>query len=247
MGQRIGAVVLLVVAGLGLLICVVCGLGVWVVNQPATAGVTAGLTAADSYVQLAGDSSAAASAQVASTRQQVDEMAVRLADIAPEARAAAVAEIRNQLAPPVNAVRGSVAAVSTAAVALNNSLESANRIPGVHLPTYTEELQAAGQVLDDINDDLASAAAQLADVSVDGSKAAALLAGTSDKLAGVKGKLDGLTQQSAELSRALIAVEAATPPLIDWTSAILSLLFLLFGAGQLCLMNTAVQLLRAPR
>lgn len=68
-----------------------------------------------------------------------------------------------------------VAALSAAAVALDKSLESANRIPGVDVPTYTEQLQATNQALaGEINDDLTTAAAQLADVSVDGSKAAAL-------------------------------------------------------------------------
>ena len=245
MWQKIGACLLLAAAVLGLLVCVICGLGVWVANGPLTDGVTAALVTAGGYVQLTGASLAAASDQVEGTRQQVDALQSTLANLPLEARAAAAAEIKDKIAPPVNAVRATVAAVSTAAVALNKSLESANRIPGVNLPTFTEQLQAADQALDEITNDLATATAQLADVSVDGSKAAAVLAATSNKLAGVESKLDGLALQSAEVDQALIAAEAATPPLIDWTSVALSLLFLLFGAGQLCLMTTAIQLLRA--
>lgn len=244
MWVKIGAGLLLAAAGLGLLICVVCGLGVWVANGPITEGVTAALQAAGGYVQLAGTSSAAASGQVEDTRQQVDAIQTSLANLAPEMRAAAAAEVKDRIAPSVHVVRSTVAALSAAAVALNKSLESANRIPGVDVPTYTEQLQATDQALGEINDDLTTAAAQLADVSVDGSKAAALLAAVSGKLGGIQDRLNGLAQQSVSVAAGLQSAEAAAPPLIDWTSITLSLLFLLFGAGQLCLMTTTVQLLR---
>ncbi len=104
MWVKFGAVLPLAAGGLGLLLCVICGVGVWAANGPINEGVTGALRAAASYAQLAGTSSAAA-------------------------------------------------------LTLNRSLENANRIPGVDVPTYTEQLQAADRELDEINDELATAAA----------------------------------------------------------------------------------------
>lgn len=245
MWRKIGASLLLIVAGLGLLLCLIGGIGVWVANQPLTDTVTAALSAANGYLQLAGNGAATASDQVESVRQQIDAVQSTVANLPPEARTKAASQITERIMPPINILRTTIATLRTAAVSLNKSLESANRIPGVNLPTYTDQLQAADQVLDEVSSELAAAAAQLTDVTVDGSRIAASLAATSAKLATVEGMLDGWTQQSTAAGQALVAAEAAAPPLIDWTSLALSLLFLLFGAGQLCLISTALRQLRA--
>ena len=245
MWRKIGASLLLIVAGLGLLLCLIGGIGVWVADQPLTDTVTAALSAANGYLQLAGNGAATASDQVESVRQQIDAAQSTVANLPPEARAKAASEITERIMPPINILRTTIATLRTAAVSLNKSLESANRIPGVNLPTYTDQLQAADQVLDEVSSELAAAAAQLTDVTVDGSRIEASLAATSAKLATVVGMLDGWAQQSTAAGQALVAAEAAAPPLIDWTSLALSLLFLLFGAGQLCLISTALHELRA--
>lgn len=245
MWRKIGASLLLIVAGLGLLLCLIGGIGVWVANQPLTDTVTAALSAANGYLLLAGNGAATASDQVESVRQQIEALQSTVANLPPEARAKAASQITERIMPPINILRTTIATLRTAAVSLNKSLESANRIPGVNLPTYTDQLQAADQVLDEVSSELAAAAAQLTEVTVDGSRIAASLAATSAKLATVEGMLDGWTQQSTAAGQALVAAEAAAPPLIDWTSLALSLLFLLFGAGQLCLISTALRQLRA--
>ncbi len=247
--RKIGASLLLIMAGVGLLLCLAGGIGVWVANTPITDGLTAALSAANGYLQLAGSSAALASDEVEAVRQQLDEVQSTVANMSPEARADVASQvtgkITSQIQPAIALVRKTIAAVSTAAVALNRSLESANRIPGVNVPTLTDELQTADQTLDQISSELTTAAAELADVSVDGSKIAAVVTAISDKLASIQALLDQWTQETAQAGQALTAAEAATPPLIDWTSVALSLLFLLFGAGQLCLMATALQQLRA--
>lgn len=249
MWRKIGASLLLIVAGLGLLLCLVGGIGVWVANTPVTDTLTSTLSAASGYLQLGGSTAALASDQVEAVRQQLQEVQSTVASMPPEARAdvasQAAEKVTSQVMPAVKLVRKTIAAVSAAAVALNKSLESANRIPGVNVPTFTDQLQTADQTLDEIGSELTTAAAQLADVSVDGSKIATLLTATSDKLTAIQALLDRWTQQIAQADQALAAAEAAAPPLIDWASVALSLLFLLFGAGQLCLMAMAMQQLRA--
>jgi hypothetical protein len=247
--RKIGASLLFVVAGLGLLLCLAGSIGVWVANTPVTDTLTATLSAASGYLQLGGSTAALASDQVEAVRQQLEEVQSTVASMPPGARADVASQVGERITshvmPAITLVHKTIAAVSAAAVALNKSLESANRIPGVNVPTYTDELQTADQTLDEIGSELTAAAAELADVSVDGSKIAASFTATSAKLASIQALLDRWTQQIAQADQALAAAEAAAPPLIDWTSVALSLLFLLFGAGQLCLMATAIRQLRA--
>lgn len=248
MWKKIGASLLLIVAGLGLLLCLAVAIGVWVANTPITDTLTSTLDAANAYAQLAGSATALASDQVEAVRQQLDSVQSPVATMPPEARADVAAQVTGQVTgvimPPINAVRTTIAAVSAAAVALNRSIESANRIPGVNLPTFTDELQAADQRMAEVSSELTATAADLADVSVDGSKIAASFTATSDKLATIQAMLDRSTQQIVQAGQALVAAEAAAPPLIDWTSLVLSLVFLLLGAGQICLMATALEKLR---
>ncbi len=249
MWRKIGAGLLLIVGGAGLLVCFVVAVGVWVVNTPVTDTLTATLEAANGYVQLAGSGTAVASDQVEDVRRQLAEVQTTVVEMPPEARAAVAAQVTGQISavvmPPLNAVRTTVAALSAAAVALNRSLESANRIPGVNLPTLTDELQAADQKVAEVSSEVAATAAGLADISVDGSQIAASFAATGDKLAAIQALLDRSTQQMEQTGQALLAAETAAPPLIDWTSIAVSLLFLLLGAGQICLMATALEWLRA--
>jgi hypothetical protein len=239
----------MLVAGVGLLICFTVAIGAWVANSPITATLTSTLETAHGFVQLAGAGTASASDQVEAVRRQLDAVQSTVAEMPPEARAEVAAQVTGQITgvirPPLNAVRTTIAAVSAAAVALNRSLESANRIPGVNLPTFTEELQTADQMLTEVNSELAATTAALADVSVDGSRVAASFVTTADKLAAIQAILDRSTQQMAQTGRALVVAETATPPLVDWTSVVVSLVFLLFGAGQICLMATAFEWLRA--
>lgn len=239
---------LLIVAGLGLLLCLAGGIGVWVVNTPITDALTSTLGAANGYLELADSGTALASDQVEAVRQQLDGVQSKVANTPPEARADVAAQVTEQITgaimPPINGVRTTIAVVSVALAALNRSLESANRIPGVNVPTFTDELQVADQRMTEISSELTIAAAELTDVSVDGSKIAASFSATSDKLASTQAILDRSTQQITEAGQALLAAQVAAPPLIDWASLALSLLFLLFGAGQLCLITMAIQQLR---
>ena len=238
MWKKIGAFFLLLVAGFGLLLCLAGVIGVWVFNTPVTDTVTSTLSAANGYVELAGTTTGLASDQVQTIRQQMDSLQSQVVD------ASAREKIQREIVPVVVRLRNTFVTLRTAAVTLNRSLESANRIPGVDLPTFTDELQAADQVLDQVNSELTATAAELSNGSVDGSKVAAAYASTSDKLASLQAMLDRWTGQVTRVGQALVAAEAAAPRLIDWTSLVLSVLFLLFGAGQVCLIARAIRLFR---
>ena len=243
--RKILAVLLIVVAGFGLLLCAGGLIGAWVVNPPLTEGITAGLTATDGYLALADGTTEVASTQVEDVRTQLDALEQRIDSMTAETRAEVTAQIadvvKNQLGPVISAMRTTLAGLRTALIALNRSLESANRIPGVQVPTLPDELQAADQRLTEISENLTALTAAVTDVSVDGSQIEALLASTTDKLAEIEVNFDQWNAQIAALRSALAGVAAATPRAIDLTSVGLSFLFILFGAGQICLILRGVK------
>jgi hypothetical protein len=248
MWRKIGASLLLVAAGLGLLLCLAGLIGVWWVNPPVTDALTTTIDVASGYVDLAGNTAELAGDQVGAARQELDALAGAVAAMPPEARAETVAQIREQIQsrimPPIIALRTTIGVLRAAVVALNQSLEAANRIPGVQLPTFTDELQAADQVIDEVSNEVAGVARELADVSADGSKIAASVAAASAKLASTEVMLDDLTLRVTGIDQAMAGAEAAAPQVIDWISIALSLLFLLFGIGQASLIERAIRWLR---
>ena len=182
-------------------------------------------------------------------RQQLDEVQSTVADMSPEARADVASQvtgkITSQIQPAIAVMRKSIAAVSTAAVAPKPVARKCRSDPRGKRAHLDRRIADGRPGVGQISSELTAATAELADVSVDGSKIAATVTATSDRLTSIQALLDRWTQQTAQAGQALAAAEAATPPLIDWTSVALSLLFLLFGAGQLCLMATAIQQLPA--
>jgi uncharacterized phage infection (PIP) family protein YhgE len=167
-----------------------------------------------------------------------------------EDRAAISGQIRDtvqtQLGPTIKTLRITLNTVSASLVALNRSLESANRIPGVSLPTFTDQLQSANQKLDTIGSNLDALVAAAGDISVDGSKLESTLTLTSDQLAEVQSTLNEMTTQLTTGSTQIGAVGEAAPGVIDLTSVVASLLAVLLGAGQLSLIFRGVALFRQP-
>lgn len=247
--RKILAVLLVIVAGFGLLLCVGGLIGAWVVNPPLTEGITAGLTATDGYLALAGGTTEVAGHQVGDVRTQLDSLEQRIDSMTAETRAEVATQIaeavESQLGPVISATRTTLAGLRAGLIALNRSLESANRIPGVHVPTLTDELQAADQRLAEIGDSLTALTTAVTDVSVDGSQIEALLAATTEQLATIETGFDQWGAQIATLRSTLTNVAAATPPAIDLASVVVSLLFILFGAGQICLILRGVKSFQA--
>ena len=247
--RKILAVLLIIIAGLGLILCVGGLIGTWVANTPMTDAITATAQTADSYLALVGNATAMASNQVGDVRTQLDEIGDRVENMTAETRSEIANQIsdavKHRLGPAVSTLRTTAATLRTGIIALNRSLENANRIPGVNVPTLTGELQAADQRLNEINDRLTALTTSIADVSVDGSQVESLIASTADQLASVEDLFNQWNTQIETVSAAIAAASTTAPGLIDLASVILSLLLILFGAGQVCLILRGVELFRA--
>lgn len=249
MGARLLSILLVVIGAIGLLLCIGGLVGIWLVNPPVTDAITTTAQTADSYLTLAGNTTLTAGDEIERLRVQLDAVSMRVQGMTAETRAAAVAEVsttvQNQIGPSVSALRTTLLALRTGAVALNQSLESANRIPGVNLPTFTDELQAAEQKLDVASRQVSAIRASLADVTVDGHTIEGTIASLSGELASIEQLLDQWSTQIGAISSRIATASDAAPGLIDLTSVVVSVLLILFGAGQVCLIRRGLARLRA--
>lgn len=240
---------LLLVASIGLVLCAGGVIGVWLVNTPATDAVTAAAQTAESYLALADNTTATANSEIESLRVQLETIGTRVEGMTPETRAAVADEVSNSVqtrfGPTVGALRTTFTTLRAGIIALNQSLESANRIPGVNVPTLTDELQTADQKLEAIGRSLDEIRIAVSDVTIDGSAIQTQIAATTERLASFEGMLSQWRAQIAAAIAAIAATSEAAPGVIDLTSLLLSILLILFGAGQLCLILRSIGALRA--
>ncbi len=238
------AVLLGIVAGLGLLLCLVGLAGVWVVNAPLTDAVGAAAQAVDGYLGLATQTLGVTEEQVTALRTELGDVRARLDTVTEERRSDALARVGQRVGPALDTVRTTVAGVHTAIVALNHSLETANRIPSVNVPTLTDELQVADQRIEEMQSGLSAVTAALGDITVDGSEVSAMLDTLLAQLASFGDVMNRAQTQIAGLTATVRVVESESEGWIDLGSVVLSALFILFGAGQAGLIARAVDLFR---
>ena len=112
------------------------------------------------------------------------------------------------------------------------------------MPTLTDELQSANQLLDELQTNLTALTAAIKDVSIDGSQLEVLLSSTTETLQSFEGILARYETQLEALRSRVLSIGAGAPTVIDWGTVILSLLLVLWGAGQICLTGKALLLYR---
>jgi chromosome segregation ATPase len=248
--RKILAVIVMILAALGLVICIVGLIGAWVVNEPATQAVSGALDTVENYVSVADQTAQLVSGSLSDVQQDVNRVNEAVANITPEDRARVAAEIRQtvseQIGPKVTRVRTTAAAVGDTIVKFNQTLESANRIPGVTVPTLSNELQAAGERIEEVESALEAVRSSIAETNLDGSKITAATAQVSN---GLQKAQDALAQGQSRIQATSAAVATAKANVAGWfdlASLLASLFFILFGAGQVFLFIAALQWFRKP-
>ncbi len=251
MFKKILWILVAIAASLGLLLCAAGLVGVWIVNTPLTEAVTATADTFDGYLTLADATTTAASTRLADVRTQIDTVGARLDGLTPETRAAIVEEanaaFESRFGSTIGELRASFSALRAGIVALNQTLESANRLPGVTVPTFTDELQTAQQRIDAFDSKVSEIRSAVAAAEIDGDKVRGLIAAASAEVASVEEVVNQWRSQITAVDEGITRATAAAPGLIDLTSLALSLLFILFGAGQVSLLLRAIDAVRGPK
>jgi hypothetical protein len=249
--RKIFAIFVMICAAIGLLLCAGGLIGAWAANGPLTDLTTGTLGALENYLGIADQAAQTAAAGLGDAQQGVDRINQSVAGLTNEDKTQAAAAIKRTaeetVGPTITRARDTLSFIGSTVVQFNATLESVNRVPGVRVPTLTDELQAAGARLDQAQaaaGEIASAAADAA--TLDGSRITAATAKMSSELQAAQTAI-GQGQARIQATNAAIAsAKMSLPGLIDMISLVGSLLFILFGAGQICLLYVAWQWFKRP-
>lgn len=241
--KKITAALLMILALLGLLICAAVFIGVWVVNAPLSDGVVETIETVESYFTSIDQTldrlqTGFAGQQEIISRIQDDLNSTTISDAAVLQRV--ISEIAGEeMRPAIEGLVSTTRAISEGVLAFNSALTAFNRVPGIDLPTLSEDIASINSRVDSISQDLEQIQVQLS--SSEGIKYR-LLQPVNDLAAGLKRAettLAGVKSTTSALLFRLGSLKVSIPRWIDLSSAGVSILFLLFGAGQVLLFEQA--------
>jgi hypothetical protein len=246
------AIITMILAMIGLLICLGGLIGSIAVNEPAAQAMTGALSAMENTLTIADQAAQTAAASLSEAQQGVDRVNQTASGLTAEDKAQAAAALQSTveqtIGPSVARARTLATSLSTAVVQFNATLESVNRIPGLSVPTLTDELQTAGQILDQAQEAAGEVRSAVADAAtLDGSR---ITAATAKTASGLQTAQDAIAQGQARMSAAsaaIAATKASIPGWIDAISLAAALLFILFGAGQVSMFLLAWRWFKQPK
>jgi hypothetical protein len=238
------AVIVMILAALGLLLCVGGLVGGWAVNESATRLATGAFGTVEQYARVAGQAVQFLGGNLSEVKAEVDAVNAQLANLTAEDRAQAIVAIRERLdttvLPKIERARATANTLGETAVNLNQTLESVNRIPGVNVPTFADELGRIGAGLQNVKSAAESVRAAVSDVNVDGARVLAAVNEVNNGLGTIEQNLNMADVRLARAASAAATAATAAPGWIDTASVIVTLLALLFGVGQVTLFIAAL-------
>ncbi|MEJ5248657.1 MAG: hypothetical protein WHS90_12860 [Caldilinea sp.] len=227
----------LFLAVIGLLLCLAALIGVWAVRKPVTDATVAVLRTFAQEAAYAGAAGGALSEQITRADAVMETVRERLGKTVNGGAPEIQEMIRSRVAPSIASARSTLINVRTSLVALNASLEQLNRLPGVEAPTFTAELQEFDRHLTEFDALVTELQTLTAESTLDVSQIEASIERASRTLMGLRARVDAWSAQIEQV-RAWSEESARTAPFaIDLVSVLVSLLAILFGAGQLCLIR----------
>lgn len=247
--RKIGAVVVMVLAVLGVLLTLGGCIGAWVYKDDVTLAATTSLTAISKVTALgerATGQSALALNQVSSQLTSVQDGLAERAENRQQAIDALKAAVNDRYGPTVQTAVTTVQATTDAIVAFNQSLEAVNRIPGVNVRTLTPQLEAVDAKLQETAQRFDAMRQTVQDKLPDGtpiqdavSQTAASASAAATSLQDYSTRLGTASQQSA-------AAADSAPKTISRIVWLISFLMILLAAGQVSLFIHALDWFRRP-
>jgi len=153
--NRILAIVVIVLAILGILVSLAGIIGTWVVNDRVSTGITLVLDGVQTGLQVVDRSLDRINTVLESAREDVQTVADAATDLETGIKESTPVldllskTVGEELAPKLDSIRETFISLRDSLVAFNDTLEAVNTIPGVQVPTLTEELQTTSDRLSD--------------------------------------------------------------------------------------------------
>jgi hypothetical protein len=154
--NRIAAWIIIVISIIGILVCLAGVVGSWAVNARLTDGilrllsvVQAQLTSVEGALTRAGDQLQTASAALQTVQEAGSKLGNSIEENTPLLDLIS-STLDENLVPSVESVRELFRPVWDSVLAINNTLEALNALPGIELPTLTEQLQALSDRIEQV-------------------------------------------------------------------------------------------------
>jgi hypothetical protein len=256
--KRILVAIAILIAAIGLVLSVAGLVGLWGARGLANNAVTALSTALNSKLGAVDQALARVNAGADQGRQalaRVNNAASKLGDRIEQgspALNALAGAVHDDLGPKVADTRAQAATLRDGVVAVNATLETLNRLPFIDLPTLTDELSAVSERVQAAQNDAQDLRAAIAEARA-GASANFVAAVTAQTI-----KIDnGLAQIQATVARQQATLAQRQQQVTDLSNTLLSainlivilltVLFLVFVAGQVLLIYVCWQYVRTGR
>jgi uncharacterized phage infection (PIP) family protein YhgE len=243
--RKIAAVLVMILAVVGLLICVGGLVGAWAVNQPATNAVTGVLGTANDYLSLANQATQTAGATVSDVTQRLDDLGQAATSLSDDQKAQIDARVE-EITQPIARVSTLAATASQGLSSLDSTLTSLDRIPGLNVPQPQANLAGIGARLDAVSAKLEALSTTVNSATLDGQRVQGATTALSSELQGIQAELSQWSSGIGQRQAAVQSVSSRMPGLIDLVSVLATLFVLLFGAGQVSLFILSLQWFRKP-
>jgi chromosome segregation ATPase len=244
MFKKILAILVMIFSILGAILCAAGILGAWVAQAPLRATINTTIDTANSYVGLAGTSVQDVNERVAGVRIEIEDTQQRLQSLTPAEREAMRKQLNDaatqRFGPSVTAARSTAQQVVASLVTLNQTLESVSRIPGVNVPTFTDELAAVNQRMDALNSRLQGYQSALSDAEFSGERLNAAATQVTTEIQDVESRLAEWRGQLSNISARLENAKSPIGNALTLSAVGLTLFLGLFLAGQISLFSHAL-------
>jgi hypothetical protein len=256
--KRILAWITVVIAVIGILACLAGVIGSWAVNERLTngilsllSGVQVQLASIEDLLIRAGDHLQTTNEALQSIQEAASQLGTRIEENTPILdRITGV--FNERLLPSINTVREIFRPIREGVVAVNNSLEALNALPGVDLPTLTNQLEALDQQIAEVALAVEQLQGNIADLRA--GVVENVLVPFLERIEGITGTVTALLEnvnayigQLDNLQAAVTNLQARIPGTIDLISFVLSIVFIWLALAQTSLVLVAWLYLRTGR
>lgn len=253
--NRFFAWVIIVAVVVGILVGVVAIAGSWAVNERVTGEILSILDGIQTGLSVLENSLLRLDTAVSSSRELVQTIISAAGQLGENFEAGSPLldllskSVNEDLVSKINSVRETAIALRDAVATFNATLVAVNAIPGIEVPTLTDELQTVSDRLADlalIVQDLRSLVAQVKSGVVDTlvTPITQMATRIEDELAAVQSVLQGFMGQVDTVQAAIATLQSQVPVWIDILTVIVSLVLLWLIIAQLTMLAVARGYLR---
>jgi len=251
--QRVGGIVVMVLGVIGLLLCLGGLVGAWGIRSPLRNGVIAVTNRAEQALTRVNSGLTEVNSTLSYAQQSltiIDQAAVMMGDKI-EAGSPVVTFISNtigaDLFPKIQNATTTANSVAQSVVAFNTTLVTMNKLPGVNVPTLSEPMEKIGDTVGQAQTGVQDLRTQVAGMKAGVAQGAVgLVTSITSRVGNVVTRIQEPVQKYQTATTEAIAKvrQAQTDILrvIDIATIVLSLVFIVLGAGQVLLIRAGARM-----